>query len=190
MSGTTRLLCGIGVLSACSGARIVDGTMQNDLLPEPLSSGATRVAEHGDLAALRRATAPFLQFEQAEAAGWSTEITSCMEGPAGGMGYHYANAKLIDGNVSADQPEVLLYKPESNGRAPSLVGVEYIVPLSAWHESNPPHLFGRDFAVDKQFQVWSLHVWAWESNPRGMYDDWNPRVTCDDDPELSPLMHD
>ena len=148
-----------------------------------------RAEESRDLATLRRATAAFLQFEQAKAAGWSTQITGCMEGPAGGMGDHYANAKLIDGNVRVDQPELLLYEPESTGRT-RLVGVEYIVPLSEWHGAKPPRLFGQDFAVDEALQIWGLHVWAWESNPRGMYGDWNPRVSCDNDPELSTMGHD
>ena len=188
MSGTTRLLSGLAVLVACGAARITDGIARSEPLPEPLSSSATRGEERRDLAALRRATAPFLQIEQAKAAGWSTEITGCMEGPGGGMGYHYANARLVDGNVRAGEPEVLLYKPESGSRTPSLVGVEYIVPVAAWHESTPPRLFGHDFVVDKAFQVWALHVWAWETNPHGMYTDWNPRVNCDADPELS-LLH-
>jgi hypothetical protein len=27
---------------------------------------------------------------------------------------------------------------------------------------------------------YELHVWAWKHNPRGMFTDWNPRVSCAD----------
>jgi hypothetical protein len=25
---------------------------------------------------------------------------------------------------------------------------------------------------------WSLHVWAWDHNPHGTYEMWNPKITC------------
>jgi hypothetical protein len=25
---------------------------------------------------------------------------------------------------------------------------------------------------------YELHVWLFKHNPRGLFDDWNPRVTC------------
>lgn len=25
---------------------------------------------------------------------------------------------------------------------------------------------------------YELHAWTWKHNPRGMFDDWNPRVNC------------
>jgi MoxR-like ATPase len=25
---------------------------------------------------------------------------------------------------------------------------------------------------------YELHAWIWKHNPRGMFDDWNPRVVC------------
>ena len=29
------------------------------------------------------------------------------------------------------------------------------------------------------FNLYALHVWAWENNPSGIYKSWNPRVNCD-----------
>ena len=26
---------------------------------------------------------------------------------------------------------------------------------------------------------YALHVWAWKSNPHGVFVDWNPRVSCE-----------
>lgn len=131
-----------------------------------------------DLATLRRVTAPFHDLDVAKAAGWSAQITPCMADPAqGGMGFHYGNVNLIDGSVRVDQPELLLYEPEQNGRM-RLVAVEYIVPFTQWSALQPPRLFGRDFKRNEQFQVWALHAWVWEHNPDGIFADWNPRVSC------------
>lgn len=133
--------------------------------------------EH-DLATLRRVTAPFHDFDVARHAGWSTQITPCMVDPTqGGMGFHYGNTNLIDGSVRVDQPELLLYEPERNGRM-RLVAVEYIVPFTMWTSAQPPRLFDRDFKRNEQFQVWALHAWVWRDNPAGIFADWNPRVSC------------
>ncbi len=132
-----------------------------------------------ELAALRRLTAPFHNIKNAEAAGWSVQLTGCMENPpAGGMGYHYANTAFIDGTAEVRRPQLLLYEPEKNGRM-RLVAVEYIIPYSFVPETAPaPMLFGQKFHQNAAFQLWGLHAWVWEHNPSGMFADWNPRVSC------------
>jgi len=132
-----------------------------------------------DLAALRQATAAFHQFEAADAAGWSAPITGCMVDPnLGGMGFHYGKVGLIDGSVRVDEPELLLYEPEKNGKL-RLVGVEYIIPYAFRpRTAQPPVLFGQPFKRVDAFQLWGLHAWVWQENPSGMFADWNPRVTC------------
>ena len=75
-----------------------------------------------------------------------------------------------------------------DGRA-RLVGVEYIVPVEAWHptEGDPPVpvLEGQVFHFNEspnRFGLpafYELHVWAWRDNPNGTFADWNPRVSCD-----------
>ena len=87
------------------------------------------------------------------------------------------NPAYIDGNVNVLEPELLMYEPGPRGQM-RLVGVEYIVPLSAWQGSKPPMLFGREFQVNEQFGVWALHAWVWKHNPAGMFADWNPNVSC------------
>ncbi len=140
--------------------------------------GFDKGAHAVDLAALTRVTAPFHRFDAARAAGWSTRITGCMSDPVeGGMGYHYGNTELIDGEVRPDAPELLLYEPQKNGQM-KLVAVEYIVPLTEWHDSEPPKLFGQPFHINEEFEVWVLHVWLWQTNPSGFFHDWNPTVSC------------
>lgn len=130
------------------------------------------------IAGVRSATAPFHQFQTASDAGYSAQITGCMEQPGvGGMGYHYGNPALIDGTVEEFAPELLLYEPQKNGRK-RLVAVEYIVPFSLWTAPQPPVLHGLTFHANLTFQVWALHVWTFEHNPRGILADWNPRISC------------
>jgi hypothetical protein len=153
--------------------------LEQATLPAPLAISADVTAKatmNKDLAALRRATAPFHNFDKAVAAGYSVEATPCLEQlPDGGQGFHYVNPALVDGAVSLLQPELLLYEPQAGGHL-RLVGVEYIVPLS---EPQPPDLLGHPFHADAALGLWVLHVWAWRQNPSGMFEDWNPKVSCE-----------
>ena len=51
--------------------------------------------------------------------------------------------------------------------------------------SNPPQLFGRTFSAIPagnrygRPDFYELHVWVWKGNPRGVFDDWNPTVSCE-----------
>lgn len=127
------------------------------------------------LAALRRATAAFHNFDKAAAAGYDAQITGCDEQlPDGAQGIHYANLALIDGTASLLEPELLQYEPQAGGHL-RLVGIEYIVPLT---EAQPPPLLGHQFHANEAAGVWALHVWAWRNNPSGLFADWNPKVSC------------
>ena len=129
------------------------------------------------LDSLRSATTAFQSFNSAKAAGYDVKITDCMADPQGAMGFHFGKGALIDANVSALEPEVMMYEPQSNGEL-KLVGVEYVVPLSAWTSATPPQLYGQSFQRNEMFQVWALHAWIWKDNPRGVFASWNPNVSC------------
>lgn len=145
--------------------------------PAALSSEALR-----DVARLRAITARFHRFDVAVAEGWSAQITECFQhATLGGMGFHYGKPDLIDGSVNVLEPELLLYEPQKNGRM-RLVAVEYIVPFAAWTGSEPPRLYGQSFMRNEAFGIWALHVWHERHNPRGLFADWNPNVTCDNAP--------
>ncbi len=131
-----------------------------------------------EVARLRAVTARFNRFEAAVDAGWTAQITDCFENPElGGMGYHYGNPDLIDGTVDVLEPELLLYEPQKNGRL-RFVAVEYIVPFTAWTGAEPPQLYGQSFHRNEAFGIWALHVWHMRENPRGIFADWNPKVSC------------
>jgi len=194
MRRIAHLLAGIALLSACRGEQIPTETasqVQPGAVVQTASiSQASDAAVARDLAALRRATAPFHQFRTATAAGWSAKITDCMTDPAaGGMGFHYGNTALIDGSVQVESPELLLYEPDKNGGL-SLVAVEYIIPYTAHsRDADPPVLFGHEFLRNDVFQLWGLHAWVWKDNPSGMFANWNPRVTCAYASAISTMAH-
>jgi hypothetical protein len=161
-----------------------------------LAPAGTAVASPTGLSGARAATADFHRLAVAEDAGYGlftdAAAIACIDNPGvGAMGIHYANGAIFgDPGVNAATPEALVYEPEPNGRL-RLVALEYIVLQSAWHDagnSSPPALFGREFepiAAGNRYGLpafYELHAWVWKHNPRGMFDDWNPRVSCADGP--------
>ena len=131
-----------------------------------------------ELQALKEATTPYQDITAAEAAGYDTPLTPCWYDHAqGGMGIHYGNVNLIDGTPSLMHPEVLIYEPQSD-HSLKLVALEYLVPIDAWSGTSPPSLEGQAFTRDDALGVYELHLWLWEDNPKGMYFEWNPNVSC------------
>jgi hypothetical protein len=136
---------------------------------------------------VRQATAQFKDVQEAEKAGYAL-LHGCVSGSQeGAMGIHFANGNLVgDGALDASYPEALLYEPKS-GKL-ELVGVEYVVIAEAWDASHaaPPVLMGQLFnyvGAPNRYGLppfYELHVWAWQSNPNGVFADWNPRVSCED----------
>ena len=130
---------------------------------------------------LRSATENFQRPEMALAAGYSpaSNLDRC-HSSLGGAGYQYINAALIDTTVDLLKPEALVYVPGPNG-AYKLGAVAYMVPVSAWHAIHPtewPQAMGEQFHLNSRVGMYVLHVWNWENNPSGMFEDWNPKVPC------------
>jgi hypothetical protein len=135
-----------------------------------------------DVARVREVTIPFHDIETATQAGWGDRLTDCFSSPGqGGMGYHYGNLALFDDEVEVSKPELLLYEPQQNGEL-ELVAVEYAIPFTEWTSSQPPRLFGREFHRNLDFELWILHAWVHRDNPSGMFEDWNPKVSCEHAP--------
>jgi hypothetical protein len=108
------------------------------------------------------------------------EVATCFDSASGGMGIHYV--RNIDGVVDALDPEALVYEVSKNGQ-PRLVAVEYLVPEgfvedSAGNPVNVPMLFDQHFHKHSFLPVYILHVWVWETNPDGMFADFNPEVSA------------
>jgi hypothetical protein len=151
--------------------------------------GAT--ADSNGVSSARAATASFHDLSVAVAAGWNIHLydvngIDCIDNPAGGMGIHYVNGALVgDGAVDATTPEALVYQPMPDGSM-KLVAVEYVVLRADWDatHSDPPSLFGQQFELvlaGNRYGLpdfYELHAWVWRNNPAGMFEDWNPKVTC------------
>jgi hypothetical protein len=54
----------------------------------------------------------------------------------------------------------------ANKTPPSVLG-------QVFHYTPSPHRYGIP-------AFYALHVWAWRSNPHGVFADWNPKVSCED----------
>ena len=132
------------------------------------------------IAQVRAATASFHRLEAAQAAGYINAVPGCFERVGvGGMGYHFANFSAVDLNIDFLHPEVMVYAPGPNGQL-QLGAVEYLVPRGPWDAGHTelPQLFGHTFEYDSDFDVYELHAWIWKNNPSGMFEPWNPTVTC------------
>lgn len=149
--------------------------------------------------AVRSATRQFQRISAATAAGYVVPATACVSGPDhGAMGIHYANPAIIgSGALDLTQPAILIYEPQSDGSL-ELVGVEYVLPLGLWtngdssKDPNTPPPTGAEMPYMDGQQMnylaqpnrygqgnsFYLHLWAWRYNPKGLFSDWNPNVTC------------
>jgi hypothetical protein len=140
----------------------------------------------------RKGTAPYHRIDAAIADGYGLftdkDGIACIDKPGeGGMGIHYVKGALVgDPAENAATPEALVYEPQRNGRL-RLVAVEWVVLQADWEgagNTEPPSLFGQEFTLvgaDNRYGLppfYELHAWIWRHNPSGMFNDWNPRVTC------------
>jgi hypothetical protein len=152
------------------------------ILVVPFAANASAQG-NSNLAAVRAATAQFHRSEVAEAAGYF-DTGECVELPSvGGMGYHFVNFGLLfDLELNPTQPEILVYAPSPSGGL-RLVAVEYAVPIEPWDEihgeNNPPSVLGQNLHPAPHLGLYILHAWVWQNNPAGMFEDWNPNVSCD-----------
>jgi len=104
----------------------------------------------------------------------------CASGIDGGaMGVHYVNAALLGADVvDISRPQAVMYEPASDGKM-TLIAVEYIT------SKGPASLEGQLFnftGTPNRYGLgpfYQLHVWAWKDNPRGVFADMNPTVSCE-----------
>jgi hypothetical protein len=146
---------------------------------------------HKLLREVRKATAPYTDLQAALAAGYTKfpdQHGDCVDQPGeGGMGIHYVNPALVgDTELDPLRPEFLVYKPGANGKQ-ELVALEYVVFAPLWDalQPQPPVLFGHPMHLVRtpnrygtEMPFYELHVWLWERNPNGLFNDWNPRFDC------------
>jgi hypothetical protein len=148
---------------------------------------ATASSSQAGVAELRQATARFHDLGAALDAGYGAFYV-CTEQPGvGAMGQHFVNPVLVgDPAIDPLRPEVLVYAPKPGGGY-RLVAVEYVTFEAAWSAAFGPALptvFGQPFHLVGTPNRYGLpafferHVWVWEPNPAGLFEDWNPNVSC------------
>lgn len=152
----------------------------------PFATSALPPGEGELLAEVRHATARYHRVEAALHDGY-VRSAPCASSVFGGKGYTYQNPTLFDGTVDPSAPEVLNYEPTRNGRL-RLVGVTFLVRASAWDpfHATPPTLGDQTF-LDRRVAGsfgppvahYALYMSVWRNNPRGMYDPYNPHVSCE-----------
>lgn len=128
---------------------------------------------------LRKATARFHSTVQAERFGYE-EASHCVDSGdpyKGAMGYHRVNQDLADPVFDISKPEAILYERDKNGNL-KMIGAEYIVidvgQDRPYFGDYPFDIGGTPVPVDH----YSLHIWLWKDNPNGMFEPYNPNVTC------------
>ena len=134
--------------------------------------GEGPLAEH-----VRSANSRFQDVKVAIAEGYSPiPCTSGIDG--GAMGVHYVNGEFLkDETPDIKRPQAVMYEPLPNGKM-ELIAVEYI------SSKGPASLEGQLFSftgAPNRYGLgpfYELHVWAWKPNPRGVFADMNPSVTC------------
>jgi hypothetical protein len=164
-------------------------------------AGAPGAHAHGDpapgdfnlrqlLVEARKASAPYTDLQAALAAGYAKFPDmhgDCVDQPGqGGMGVHYLNAALLDAELDPLRPEFLVYRQGAHGKH-ELVALEYVVFAPVWDalHPQPPVLFGHPMHLVRTpnrygtpMPFYELHVWLWEHNPNGLFNDWNPTFSC------------
>ena len=110
-------------------------------------------------------------FADWEAAGYEKDSFCVDSGSLGAMGFHASNRGLLDLEVNALEPEVVLLDVDNN-----VVGVEFIV---SSREVERPELFGQSFhnIAVPGLTGYSLHAWFLD-NPAGTFTDFNTSLSC------------
>jgi hypothetical protein len=153
---------------------------------------ATIAAGPNDVHRAREATKAFRSVPPADYGLFKDAAhIACIDKPGmGGMGIHYVNISLIQKLVlDPARPSALVYEPDEDGQL-RLVALEYIVFAQDWYNAGHntrPTLFGHQLnlvAAGNRYGIpafYEIHAWVWKNNPRGMFKDWNPRVSCSED---------
>lgn len=183
-AGALALCCAGALLSGASAVASPGNSCRGNGMPPHCPDRGLPAEIRAQLALLRSATTAFFNFDVAKAAGWTSEMSACVESPAGGMGYHFGNPDQLPngGSLSLLRPEVLVYVPMEDGSM-RFGAVEYIIAAADWPYAEPPEFMGQELGYNGHLDIWALHVWVGIDNPAGIFADFNPNVNCDFAPE-------
>ena len=134
-----------------------------------------------EIDALRAATRPLASLDSAVVAGYPRTVADCLvHEHHGAMGYHHLNRSYLAHDIEIAKPQILLYERMPDG-AYQLNGVEFIIPYRLWpRDSVAPTLMGQTLHQEDNLKFWYLHAWVWRENPKGVFANFHPDVTCPD----------
>ncbi|HSJ13937.1 MAG TPA: hypothetical protein VK939_05955 [Longimicrobiales bacterium] len=171
------VLLPLTVVAACDR----QATTPVEALAHDHASFALTPEIHQVVAELRQRYARYHDLEKAQEDGWIF-VGPCVSDPQlGGMGDHYSltpdPAQVRgDGHVDlAEDPDFLVYAPQKNGKR-KLAALDYTIPFELWTQPDPPELFGIPFRANPGFGVWMFHIWLFDHNRTGIFQDFNPDV--------------
>jgi len=177
MTQRKRLLLLVLLVIALFGAAAAHNRFTSDAEARATSDDCEDGCQR-DLALARAATAKYHDIEVALADGF-IPVSPCIALPNGAtMGFHYLKPSRVDSSVDPAEPELLLYLPNAEGKL-KLVALEYFVPFDG--SSPAPILYGRPMDGPESFPPpthYEMHVWAWKSNPDGLFVPFNPSLSC------------
>ncbi|MEJ2052021.1 MAG: hypothetical protein P8Y60_19685 [Calditrichota bacterium] len=127
-----------------------------------------------ELATARSATAIYHNVDTATTAGYGN-INLFVPG----MGDHYVNGSLVDGEFEVDKPEALVFNSMGNSGHQKLVAVEYLVATPGPQAGGtPPEGFTGEMDEWEWNAAgfWTLHAWVWLHNRDGMFAELNPAL--------------
>lgn len=141
-------------------------------------AGSSLAAGKSDIPAVRKATEKYKDLSAALADQY-IEFYRCTEEPGvGTMGQHFANLSLVgDPAVDPLKPEVLVYAPKRGGGY-KLVAVEWVTfeaGQTILGQQMDPVPAGNRYMPDA---FYAKHAWIWQANPRGLFEPWNPSISC------------
>jgi hypothetical protein len=123
----------------------------------------------------------------------------------GAMGIHFFRPDLLGINAPPNprvngngthtdwsRPAILIYEPQADGSL-QLVAIENLVFQASWHaagNAQRPTIHGRPYdsmrddpatPIDEAHAFephYDQHIWLYRDNPRGLYEQFNPAVSC------------
>ena len=180
-------------LTVCSMAALAAGGLLTTTAAARPDAGISKKRSQLErqIQTVKSATARYHSIKRAQKDGYVRPpgpiAQTCVSSPAGGMGVHFENPRLMaDNKLDIRRPEMLLYAPGKGGKL-RLVGVEYFTSdadQDVATSDDRPTLFGRAFEGPMPGHHpamgvhYDLHVWVHRRNPSGRFAQFNPRVKC------------
>lgn len=170
--------------AATAAATVASGPAITYAAGSPVSVPAASAAAERAVTYMK--TSPYHVHANAVKAGYVPD-KYCVADRAGSgaLGYPHFN-HAYDNSVDPAKPAALFYEDDGRG-GKRLVGVQWVVfdrDQDLTTDDDRPTLFKTPFKGPRRGNFpgqpvhYALHFWLWKANPKGVYETYNPAVTC------------